>query len=191
MHKHGAEQLIKDADEALAFLKEGNKRFVKNKLRKHTTQKKSRRVLAKGQKPFAVVLCCSDSRVAPEIFFDQRLGDIFVIRNAGNVVDPVVLGSIEYSVEHLKSPLVVVVGHKSCGAVTTACGDDEVPENIASIVNIIKKSITKKASIDEVVHGHALKMAEEVKKDKIIKECNATVKAAYYDIETGVVSWLK
>lgn len=190
MHKHSPDELVSNAEEALAFLKEGNERFVNNKLRKHTSQKKSRRTLAKGQNPFAVVLCCSDSRVVPEIFFDQRLGDIFVIRNAGNVVDSVVMGSIEYSVEHLKSPLVVVVGHKSCGAVTAAYEGGDFSENITSIVNVIKKSIRKKRSIDEVIHAHATKMANEIKKNEIIKECKTTVVSAYYDIESGIVTWI-
>lgn len=190
MNIHSPVDLISDAEQALTLLKDGNERFVSGRLRNHNSQKKDRRLLAGGQRPFAVVLCCSDSRVAPEIFFDQKLGDIFVIRNAGNVVDAVVLGSIEYSVEHLGSPLVVVVGHKNCGAVTAACECVDLPPNIASIASVIKPSIKKNCTVADVAQNHAKKMAAEIKKDKIIKKCKATVVSAYYDIESGAVAWL-
>lgn len=190
MNIHNPVDLISDAEQALSFLKDGNERFVSGKLRYHSNQKRDRRLLVGGQQPFAVVFCCSDSRVVPEIFFDQRLGDIFVIRNAGNVVNPAVLGSIEYSVEHLGSPLVVVVGHKNCGAVTAACAGGDLPPNIASVANVIKPAIKKNSTITEVVRNHAIRMADEIKKDKIIKKCKATVVSAYYDIESGVVTWL-
>ena len=107
-----------DFSSALQSLKAGNKRFVTGGLSPKNTYAEDRKALCEGQHPFAVVLCCSDSRVAPEIIFDQKLGDLFVIRNAGNVIDKHVLGSIEYAVEHLGTSLVVVMGHSCCGAVT-------------------------------------------------------------------------
>ena len=96
-----------DSQLALDLLKEGNARFVSGDLIPKDDYAILREKLSVGQHPFAVVLCCSDSRVAPEIIFDQKLGDLFVIRNAGNIVDEEVLGSIEYAVEHLETPLVV------------------------------------------------------------------------------------
>ena len=107
-----------NAHNAIELLKAGNARFISGALSPKEDYAEDRKRLAEGQHPFAVVLCCSDSRVAPEIIFDQKLGDLFVIRNAGNVVDDDVLGSIEYAVEHLGTPLVVVLGHSCCGAVT-------------------------------------------------------------------------
>ena len=96
---------------------DGNKRFAEGKPTHERQQANRRAEVAKGQKPFAIVVCCSDSRVGPEIVFDQGLGDIFVVRTAGNVVDDVGLGSIEYAVEHFGSQLIVVLGHSHCGAV--------------------------------------------------------------------------
>ena len=110
------------AAEALHRLEEGNARFVSGLLSSTTPAAlaASREKVAQGQKPFAVIVGCSDSRVGPEVIFDQKLGDIFVIRTAGEVVDDVALGSIEYAVEHLGAPLIVVLGHQRCGAVDAA-----------------------------------------------------------------------
>src|SRR4030043_1796798 len=105
-------------DEALQKLMDGNKRFVSGKLVKKDLGDTKRKELLKGQKPFATVITCSDSRVPPELLFDQGLGDIFIIRVAGNVVDPLELGRIEYGVEHLNAPLLFILGHSKCGAVT-------------------------------------------------------------------------
>ena len=101
MNVHDPAVKITDAEQALTYLKEGNERFMKGELSAKDNYAEIRNTLTGGQKPFAIVLCCADSRVAPELFFDTKLGDIFVIRNAGNVVDEVVLGSIEYGAEHL------------------------------------------------------------------------------------------
>lgn len=101
MKLHDPGRVITDARVAIELLREGNQRYVSGNLSDKTSFSKDREILNKGQKPFAVVLCCSDSRVVPEIFFDQKLGDLFVIRNAGNVIDSTALGSIEYAVEHL------------------------------------------------------------------------------------------
>lgn len=105
-------------EKGLAALVEGNRRYQAQRLT-HPHQNAARRAaLAAGQHPFAAVLSCADSRVPPEIVFDQGLGDLFVVRVAGNITDDVVLGSLEYAVEHLHVPLVVVLGHYKCGAVT-------------------------------------------------------------------------
>ncbi|QDT70158.1 Carbonic anhydrase 2 [Planctomycetes bacterium MalM25] len=108
------------ADEALARLMRGNKRFVRDESKHPHESRDYRASLAKAQHPFATVLACSDSRVTPALIFDQGVGDLFVIRVAGAVVDEDVAGSLEYAVDHLGTKLLLVMGHKSCGAVTAA-----------------------------------------------------------------------
>src|SRR5207237_5372942 len=105
-------------DQALSRLVAGNQRFVAHKPTHPHEDLARRHDLAGSQHPFAVVLSCSDSRLPPELVFDQGLGDLFVIRVAGNITDAAVIGSIEYAVEHLHAPLIVVLGHEKCGAVT-------------------------------------------------------------------------
>src|SRR5919198_6012927 len=107
--------------QAYEVLKAGNRRFVENTLQHPNQDADYRASLAPGQRPFAVLFGCSDSRLAAEIIFDQGLGDLFVVRTAGHVTGPEVLGSIEYGVGVLGTPLVVVLGHDSCGAVGAAC----------------------------------------------------------------------
>ena len=138
------------------------------------------------------IVTCADSRVVPEIYFDQRLGDIFVIRNAGNIADTAVLGSIEYAVEHLKAPLVVVVGHSSCGAVTGALGHSgEFPENLQTIINTIKLAIEGKENLDDAIHANIKYVAAQIKDNEIVHEMGATVLGAHYDITTGKVSFME
>jgi carbonic anhydrase len=187
---HQPAELIEDANAALQMLKEGNERYLKGELIPKDSYKDDRAVLDSGQKPFAVVLTCSDSRAVPEIFFDQKLGDIFVVRNAGNIADTTALGSIEYAVEYLKSKLVVVCGHSKCYAVTTACSGGEFPPNISHIVEHIKPAVNKGGDIDEVVHNNVKVMVDNIKADQIIKHLGVTVVGAYYDIQSGEVKWL-
>ncbi len=178
----------------------------------------TRASLATSQKPYAVVLTCSDSRVPPEIIFDEGLGKIFVIRVAGNVPDPIVLGSIEYAAEHLGSPLVMVLGHERCGAVSAAVGakgKSTGSANIDAIVKAIEPTIkpavknceackgetkcadtNKEAFIECVVEGNAKAVAASLtKKTKILKHLAAENKikivAAKYDLDDDVVSILK
>jgi carbonic anhydrase len=190
MKIHQPGELIEDANTALQMLKEGNERYLKGELIPKDSYSEDREVLNSGQKPFAVILTCSDSRAAPEVFFDQKLGDIFVIRNAGNIADRTALGSIEYAVEHLKSKLVVVCGHSKCGAVTAACSDGELPPNIKHIINYIEPSVKKGGDIDNVVHTNVKTMVVHIKADEIIKHLGVTVVGAYYDIHSGEVKWL-
>lgn len=195
------------ADEALAKLMEGNQHYVAGGL---TNQKMSdaatRQSLATGQKPYAIILSCSDSRVPPEIIFDKGLGEIFVVRVAGNVVDPIVLGSIEYAVEHLGTPLVVVLGHERCGAVTAAVDAKGKSEgNIGAIVKAIKPAVAQarkemkgqdhavlvEAAIDRNIHEVVLNM---MKKSPVIAEMAAAGKVriveAKYDLDDGKVNLL-
>ena len=179
-----------DSQKALELLKAGNTRFVSGTLTPKNDYTELRENLSKGQHPFAVVLCCSDSRVAPEIIFDQKLGDLFVIRNAGNIVDEEVLGSIEYAVEHLETPLVVVMGHASCGAVTATCQGDDLPGHILDLAKRIKPSINTSCCIDDNAKRHAKKMAQLIKEDEIVHHVGAKVVAAFYDLQSGKVEWL-
>jgi carbonic anhydrase len=108
------------ADEALARLVDGNERFVRGEARFPTIQKEILAELAKGQRPYATVLGCSDSRVPPELIFDAGFGELFIIRVAGNVISPEVMGTLQYAGVHLRTPLFVVLGHEGCGAVNAA-----------------------------------------------------------------------
>lgn len=154
-------------EQGLELLLKGNEKFIKGDLellKKYSTPS-VRRGLAAGQKPFAVVLTCSDSRVPPEILFDKGLGEIFVVRVAGNIVAPHELGSIEYALEHLGSNLVVVLGHEKCGAVkaTYETYPDHVEGNIGSLTESIYPAV------DTVVAG--TKPADEVEQATQVEEC--------------------
>lgn len=181
---------ILDGEESLRMLAEGNVRYVESRLSAKDTTEVEREALAESQRPFAIILCCSDSRVAPEIIFDQRLGNLFVVRNAGNVVDETVLGSMEYAVEHLGTPLIVVLAHSSCGAVTAACGDGELPPAIRSIADRIAPAVEAGKGVNDVAKRHALHMVEQIGADAVVGQAKTKVVAAYYDILTAVVSWL-
>jgi carbonic anhydrase len=108
------------SDEALARLVAGNERFVRGEARFPTVQKEILAELAKGQRPYATVLGCSDSRVPPELIFDAGFGELFIVRVAGNVISPEVMGTLQYAGVHLRTPLFVVLGHEGCGAINAA-----------------------------------------------------------------------
>ena len=115
----------------------GNDRFARDVLERKDVGASRRQQLSKGQKPFAVVLTCADSRLTPEYIFNQGLGDLFVLRVAGNIADPYVLGSVEYALEHLHVPLVVIVGHEKCGAVEAALGQEKPTGNLGKLIGEI------------------------------------------------------
>ena len=186
---HNPAELVSNWQTALQYLEDGNKRYLENLAIARITNREDREILKDGQKPFAVVVTCSDSRVSPEIYFDQKLGDIFVIRNAGNIADTVALGSIEYAVEHLKAPLVVVVGHSRCGAVTGALNGGEYPENLQTIINTICPAIKDSKTIEDAIHANIDYVVNRIKENKIVKHTGAAVMGAHYDIESGEVSF--
>ncbi|NOZ95667.1 MAG: carbonic anhydrase [Acidobacteria bacterium] len=126
---------------ALNLLTEGNERYCAGRATHPHQTLQRRESLAGGQSPFAVILTCSDSRVSPEILFDRGVGDLFVIRTAGNVVDDIGIGSIEYAVAHLGTSLVMVLGHTSCGAVTAAVQGGEAEGHIGAIVEAIAPAV--------------------------------------------------
>src|SRR6266850_137855 len=135
------------AREALALLREGNHRFVSDISSRDAFEGRARRLeLAAGQEPFAAILGCSDSRVPVEIVFDQGLGDLFVIRVAGNIVAPSQIGSVEFVAERFKTRLVVVLGHSSCGVIQATLEDlqgptDKRSRNVHSIVSRVRPSV--------------------------------------------------
>jgi len=146
---HIVDKHPQNGEEAWEELKKGNKCFVEGNLSsylQHIAQEVTpdvRKELSTGQHPYATILTCSDSRVCPELIFDEGLGEIFTVRVAGNVVDKVTLGSLEYSIEHLGTPLLVLMGHQNCGAVTAALNakdDSAYTGNIGDILTRIKSS---------------------------------------------------
>ena len=190
MKLHQPTELITDPDVALQMLKDGNKRFLKGELIEKTDYREMRTALSSEQKPFAVILTCSDSRVAPEIFFDQKLGDIFIIRNAGNIADMTAHGSLEFAVDKLKTRLIVVCGHTNCGAVTSAHTGGEFPPNIQHIVDHIKPAVEMGGDVDNIIHNNVRVMVEKIKADEIVKNLEVSVVGAYYDVYSGEVNWL-
>lgn len=190
-------------EEALTRLLEGNKRFVSLTPEKYDLDAK-RKTCAAGQHPSAIVVACSDSRVSPEIIFDQCLGDVFVVRSAGNVLDPVALGSIEYAAEHLHAPLLILMGHEKCGAVAATLDAKGKPaRNISAIVNKIMPAV-KKAQLqggtrDEILntaikenvflsYGYLLRKSPVLK--HLIEKGELKVVTALYRLESGDVEIL-
>lgn len=192
-----------DAEEAVKRLLEGNRRYVAGKNSADHRTAKRRAEVAKGQHPFAVIVGCSDSRVPPEILFDQGMGDLFVVRSAGNVIDDVAIGSIEYAVEHLGVQLVMVLGHEKCGAVDATLKGGEVGGKLKSVVEAIKPAVEKAKAKGQTSHscdllcssvkGNARLVAETLRKaspvlTESIENGMLRVVGAYYELESGVVS---
>lgn len=197
---HGGEGV--EPEEAIKRLMEGNKRYVTEKSAGPHRSSKRRAEIANGQHPFAVVVGCSDSRVPPELLFDQGFGDLFVVRTAGNVVDSVALGSIEYAVEHLGVQLIVVLGHERCGAVDATLKGGEAPANIKTLVEAIKPAVEKAKEKGHGGHGCDLLcssvkanvklVAEKMRTSPILKEFMENgmlrVVGGYYDLDNGAVA---
>jgi carbonic anhydrase len=190
------------ADTALARLKRGNQRFVTGKpqIRHLISERKS---LAEGQAPYAIILCCSDSRVSPEIIFDESLGKLFVVRVAGNVADPVDLGSIEYAAQHLHAKLLLVVGHESCGAVKATLDGGQAPANIDAIVEKISPAVEKarnqhrdiKATLNIAIEENVRQqMNNALQQSAVLREMvekkELQITGGVYNLHTGKVEYL-
>jgi len=192
--------------EAMQRLVEGNKRFIDGKPQHPHQARTWRELIEKGQKPFAVVVGCSDSRVPPELVFDQGLGDLFVIRVAGNITDEDGIASVEYAVDHLGAQLVVILGHTSCGAVTAALDHlsdpAEEPSEIVSLLYRIEPALSGlpkdaarevqlaeavKRNVDQAVRR--LSRVEDMRKS--LKSGKVKIVGAVYDMHTGKVDFLK
>lgn len=188
------------AEQSLKKLIEGNKRCVVCKPQNPRQDAKRRKEVVKGQKPFAVIVGCSDSRIPPELIFDQGYGDLFVVRLAGNIVDRLALGSIEYAVEHLGTKLVVVLGHGKCGAVTAATQGSNAPGNVGSILKAIQPAVKKARKLQGDLVENATRVNVELVTNKIkssqpilaemVENGTIEVMGAYYNIETGAVEIL-
>jgi carbonic anhydrase len=183
-------------DEALARLKAGNERFAKSKVSTGKPVAARRAETAKEQHPFAIVVACADSRSAPEIIFDQTIGDLFVIRTAGNLVDDYALGSIEYAVDHLGTRLIVVLGHERCGAVTAALGGGTAPGHINSLVRDIQPAVAASKAkegdaLTNAIHENDAEVAAKIRKQAQLGELASQVRVVegYYDLDTGKVEW--
>ena len=188
------------ADQALAALKNGNARFVSNPQACVMDLAKQRAEVAGGQAPWAIIVGCSDSRVPPELLFGGLgLGQLFVARNAGNMVDTATMGTIEYGAEHLGAPLVVVLGHESCGAVAAACDvliknaklDGSMGPMVQPIVEVAK-TLAKSGTcdVDAVIRESAMRTAKKVAGSPVLAHKKTKVVAARYDLDNGKVEFL-
>lgn len=189
---------IVSAEDALKKLTEGNQRFATSKMSAPKPIAERRAATAQAQHPFAIIVGCADSRTAPEIIFDQNIGDVFVVRTAGNLVDDYALGSIEYAVEHLGSRLIVVLGHERCGAVKAALESATAPGHVNALVRDIQPAVQAAKSkqgdaLENAVHENAIQVADKIRKNAQLGELAPQVKvmSAYYDLDTGKVEWDK
>jgi carbonic anhydrase len=188
------------AGDSLKLLLEGNQRFVDGKL-EHPNQTLARRIeVAKGQHPFAALLACSDSRTAPEIIFDRGLGDIFVVRVAGNVADQVVIESLDYSVKHLGVRLVMILGHNRCGAVIAAVAGHEEEGDVGPMLTELRPAVaaSKGMSGDPVANAVRENVKLVMEKIATSEELSAMVESGelkiiggIYDLDTGKIQMMK
>lgn len=192
---------------ALQRLIEGNKRFSEDRTTCPERNQMRRLATAAKQRPFAVILGCSDSRIPPEITFDQGIGDVFVVRVAGNIVSAVELDSIEYSAIYNKSSIIMVLGHENCGAIQAVLNNQT--KDIESVANLIKPSLAKlmrdhkekngeernkSIQLVKAIEANVLYSVQKIKQSppiaKLMKENKINVVGAYYDFETGKVRLL-
>jgi carbonic anhydrase len=193
-------------DSVLALLKVGNNEFIHGKFDVHGIDSSLRISISTEQHPKAVVLTCSDSRVPPEFIFDKGLGDLFVIRVAGNISDDAVVASIEYAVEHLHTSLVVVMGHKNCGAIGAAVSDLQNPEHkidnhvriltdkieqAITTVNLNEQDLTQKALLSNVMFTVATLKESRPVLNEAVNKGDVKIVGAVYDVTTGKVEWLE
>jgi carbonic anhydrase len=199
------------AQEALARLRDGNRRFVADVRSRENLPSRARRIeLAGGQEPFATILGCSDSRVPVEIVFDQGLGDLFVIRVAGNIVAPSQIGSVEFAAEQFGTRLVVVLGHSRCGAIEATLAQLQRPKenqsrNLHSIVDLVRPSVEGllatdlRHDLDALIHqavranirasANHLRHGSDII-ENLIQNDGLLIVGAEYSLETGVVDFL-
>lgn len=184
-----------NSSEALQRLKDGNARFVSGAPSTAVQDSGVRAGLTGGQSPYAIILSCADSRVVPEQAFDTGLGEIFIIRVAGNVANTSSIASIEYAVAHLGSKLIVVMGHESCGAVTAAAQGGDNGPNINKLVSYIQPAVEKigaDGELDTIIKENAkVSAADLLSKSTIISDAVASgevkIVPAYYSLSTGEV----
>ena len=194
-----------DADEALVRLQNGNRHFMDDKPRHAHESASWRSLLVDRQKPFATILGCSDSRVPPEFIFDVGFGDLFTIRLAGNIITEDVIGSLQYALAHLHTPLVVVLGHEGCGAVTAAVEEmfhrPDEPKHIESLIKMIKPGLAKldltldhdalvSAAVEANVRWSMRQLATLPEGRRLLREKHGILVGAVYELTTGKVLFL-
>lgn len=186
----------------IATLSQGNQHFVTGDIHKQDFANEQK-ILASGQKPYAIVLTCADSRVPPELIFDEELGHLFVVRVAGNVVDSSILASIEYAAEHLGAKTLIVMGHEKCGAVKAACDHAQLTPNLNCLLRGIAPAVAKAelttADKKELLHNAIQENVQEQMHNallhstllnEMVEHHHLEVVGAVYDLETGLVNWL-
>lgn len=185
-----------DSTHALEKLIAGNQRYVSGHLAHHHQSGSRMRAIAHGQHPFAIILGCADSRVPPEIIFDQGLGDLFVIRVAGNILDDAILGSIEYAVEELGTTLVLVLGHERCGAVAATVKHAAVSGHISTLLNAIQPAVNQAKAelgdlLDNAVRANIKLVVEQLKSSmpvaELVERGRLQIAGAQYNLEHGEV----
>ena len=188
------------ADSVVAELSAGNAHHVAHRYQHpHETANRQRELVA-GQYPHAEILSCADSRVPPELIFDQGLGDLFIVRVAGNVVSDTELGSLEYGAEHLHVPLLVVLGHQHCGAVTAAVEGGGDVGHIAALINLLRPAVEKTRGmpgdhVENAVKANVEMVVKQLRSStpvlaKLVSEGKLKVVGAVYSLDTGKVTWL-
>jgi carbonic anhydrase len=191
------------APDGLARLKEGNARFVAGKLRVHDIIG-ARREAVERHRPYAIILSCADARVPPELVFDENLGRIFVVRVAGNVADPVGLGSMEYAAQVLHAKLLVVLGHGSCGAVESAIAGGEAPPHIAAILDRIapavarakEKGLNRSETLNAAIEENVRVQMQNIRRESsilkgMIDKGDVQMVGGVYNLRTGMVDFLR
>lgn len=192
--------------EAMQKLREGNERFIAGKsIHPNISAERLKSTAELGQKPFATILACSDSRSPVEVLFDQGVGDLFVIKVAGNVADVDEIATIEYGTDHLKTPVLVVLGHTKCGAVTAVATEAELHGHLPQLVDNIKPAYDKakhnhpekhgKDIVPHTINANIFQSIEDIISKspivaKLIKSGSLEVVGALYDIESGSIEWL-
>ena len=195
---HNQDEAAISGDKALQKLMDGNNRYVSAQM-SHPNQTTARRTeITGGQHPFAIIVGCSDSRVPPEIIFDQGLGDLFVVRLAGHVLSDEALGSIEYALEHLGTRLIMVLGHDNCGAVTAAVKGGDIPGHIGSIVKAIAPAVKKAKSqpgdlLENAIRENVAMVVDQLRSSSpllahLVKDGILKIIGAYYRLDDGKVT---
>ncbi len=193
-----------DPERALALLLEGNKRYLSQTAERPNTTVERRLAIVKEQRPFATILGCSDSRVPPEILFDYGLGDLFIVRVAGNVIDESVLGSLEYAAGALEVPLLLVLGHEACGAVKAALNvvrhNEEVAGHVGKLVEMIKPAVARVVGepgdmLQNAIKSNVRMVVETLPSAspmlaELVEEGKLKIAGAYYGLESGKIEIL-
>jgi carbonic anhydrase len=194
------QQKLPSADAVMRELKAGNEHHVAERYKHPHQTVARRREVASSQAPHAIILSCADSRVAPEIILDQGLGDLFDVRVAGNVASDAELASIEYAASHLRTPLVCVMGHQKCGAVTAAGGSGEAEGHLPSLLALIRPAVDRSRGepgdlVDNAVRHNVENVVQQLRASTpvlapLIERGALKVVGAVYSLDTGKVRWL-